>query len=144
MEFLLFPHHPSLVLLSSHTMAPVTPQMELTARFRGAWANDSYADGRAVYSDLLNGNQLAEPKIRTITGTNSGSMTNAYSKRPVSTRVAICRSDKTPDGSIAAKVPAKMIAAEIMTDPIFFIDSIIAVLISVPRYSLKRSIKKIE
>ena len=45
---------------------------------------------------------------------------------PVSTIVAICSSDNTPEGSIAANVPPRMMTAEKMTEPIFRIASKIA------------------
>ncbi len=47
-------------------------------------------------------------------------------RRPVNTTVAICNKERTPDGDMAAKVPAKIMVAEMMTEPIFFILLIIA------------------
>ncbi|MNC83410.1 hypothetical protein D3C75_1373400 [compost metagenome] len=55
-----------------------------------------------------------------MTGTTNCRNKSAYRNKPAKTTVAICKSDITPDGYIAAKVPAKMITADTMTVPIFF------------------------
>src|SRR5699024_11135303 len=97
----------------------------------------------AVYSLFicsLKGHQLYLPKKRIMKGVNNGSMTNAYSNNTMMTTVAICNKDNTPEGSNAPNVPPRMIVAEIMTVPIFFIVSINASLMKPFLYSLKRSI----
>lgn len=79
--------------------------------------------GARMKSDfgIVVGHQFLLPNSFTIVGTNSGSMMNAYRNSPMMIAVAICSKDKTPDGSIAAKAPPKIMAAEIITVYIFFI-----------------------
>lgn len=71
------------------------------------------------YFSRKNGHQLAFPKVLTMTGINNGRITRAYRNNPTNTMDAICSKDSIPEGIIAAKVPPKMTAAEMITVPIF-------------------------
>ncbi|KXZ14530.1 hypothetical protein AXI57_14600 [Bacillus atrophaeus] len=69
-----------------------------------------------------NGRRSALPKIRIITGTNRAKGQRARTEEGL--LIQVLRSGKnesTPDESITAKVPAHIMAADIITEPIFFI-----------------------
>lgn len=91
----------------------------------------------------MKGHQLKRPNNLTNIGVNNGKITNAYKANPTITVVAICRSESTPEGSMAANVPPKISVADIITVPIFRIDFIMPSYSNESRYSLKRLIKNI-
>src|SRR5690625_1047128 len=142
------------VTACSHVCLDILPQKIIVLvgenakfAFNNIFENIFYRRFRPVYSSPcfldMKGHQLYSPSSFTQIGVKSGKMTSAYSASPIITVVAICKSESTPDGNIAANVPPKITVAEIMTVPILRIVRIMPSYSIKPRYSSKRLIKKI-
>ena len=92
------------------------------------------------------GHQTPRSNETEIAGIRSGKTIKPYNSSPVMTIVAIWTRLRTPEGIIAPKVPARIIAAVMMTVPIFAMEICMAsrTLMPFSDSSRKRSSKKME